>query len=58
MTVAEVLGHCRGVLSSGKIPDEIHFVRELPIIENGKVRKTELQEWAVTGVPEHKVFTF
>jgi fatty-acyl-CoA synthase len=58
LTVGEVLAHCRTVLSSNKMPDEVHFLRELPIIENGKVRKTELQQWAVSGVPDEKVFRF
>jgi fatty-acyl-CoA synthase len=57
-TVADVLKHCRGVLSSNKMPDEVHFVRALPIIENGKVRKTELQEWSTSGIPPHEVFAF
>jgi fatty-acyl-CoA synthase len=58
LTVGEVLAHCRKVLSSNKIPDEVNFVRELPIIENGKIRKTELQQWAVSGVPDEKLFRF
>jgi len=58
LTVREVLVHCRSTLSSNKIPDEVHFVRELPIIENGKVRKNELQQWATSGIPAEKVFRF
>lgn len=58
ITVREVLEYCRTALSTNKIPDEVRFVRELPIIENGKVRKNELKEWAVSGIPDDKVFFF
>ena len=58
LTVHEVLRFCRTVLASNKMPDEIYFVRALPIIENGKVRKNELKEWALAGVPANDVFAF
>lgn len=51
LSAGDVLRFARGVLSSNKLPDTIHFLREMPIITNGKVRKNDLERWAVEGVP-------
>lgn len=58
MSKGEVIKHCKEVLSNHKIPDEVYFVKQLPTILNGKVRKNVLKEWANKGIPEEEIYTF
>lgn len=54
-TRGEVLKHCTQRLSSHKIPDEIVFLKRLPTLLSGKVRKNVLREWANSTVPEDEL---
>lgn len=58
MSKGEVIKHCKEVLSNHKIPDEVYFVKQLPTILNGKVRKNVLIEWANNRIPEEEIYTF
>jgi fatty-acyl-CoA synthase len=58
MTSAEVKMHCRGKIANYKIPDEVFFVSQFPILVSGKVRKNILAEWAVSGIPEENRLLF
>jgi len=42
-------------LSSHKLPDEVHLLRQLPTILSGKVLKNVLCEWAATEVPDEEL---
>jgi long-chain acyl-CoA synthetase len=44
LTTKEVMDHCKGALSSFKVPDEIIFRKVLPMSVTGKVLKKELTE--------------
>lgn len=43
--------HTKELTAPYKYPRVIHFVRELPKTVSGKIRRTELREWARDGVP-------
>ncbi|MBN1698972.1 MAG: acyl--CoA ligase [Spirochaetales bacterium] len=51
MTPGEVKAFCRGKIANYKIPDEVYFVSQFPVLMSGKVRKNVLAEWAVIGIP-------
>jgi crotonobetaine/carnitine-CoA ligase len=44
----ELIEHCRPRLAYFAIPRYIEFVAELPLTENGKVRKAVLRERGIT----------
>jgi len=44
----ELIEHCRPRLAYFAIPRYVEFVPELPLTENGKVRKTVLRERGIT----------
>ncbi|HEX3043813.1 MAG TPA: class I adenylate-forming enzyme family protein [Bacillota bacterium] len=58
LSSAEVKMYCRGKIANYKIPDEVYFVSQFPILVSGKVRKNILAEWAVTGIPEENRLLF
>jgi fatty-acyl-CoA synthase len=58
MTPGEVKRFCRGKIANYKIPDDVHIVSQLPILLSGKVQKTVLREWAVSGVPADQQLLF
>jgi crotonobetaine/carnitine-CoA ligase len=45
---AEVIRHCEGKIAYFAIPRFVRFVTELPLTENGKIRKVALREAGVT----------
>lgn len=49
LTKAELYRYCQGRISNYKIPDEIYFINEMPIILSGKVDKKVLRKWADSG---------
>ena len=49
---------CRGKIANYKIPDEVLFVSQFPILLSGKVQKNILREWAVQGIPEENQLLF
>ncbi len=58
VTEADLLEHCRGLLTHFKVPSRIVFVDDLPRTASGKIQKFLLRELArrpghtATGVPE------
>ncbi|MGA1870072.1 MAG: class I adenylate-forming enzyme family protein [bacterium] len=42
---------CRGRIANYKVPDEVHFVSQFPILLSGKIQKNVLREWAEHGIP-------
>jgi fatty-acyl-CoA synthase len=50
---SEVLSFCRGKISNYKIPDEVIFVSQFPILDSGKVKKNVLKKWADSKVPRN-----
>lgn len=48
----EILKYCRGKISNYKVPDEVVFVSQFPILDSGKVQKNILQQWTKSQVPE------
>jgi fatty-acyl-CoA synthase len=58
ITSADVKRHCRGKIANYKIPDEVFFVSQFPILLSGKVRKNILAEWARNGIPEENRILF
>lgn len=51
LTEGEVMNFCRGKIANYKVPDEVIFVSQFPILESGKIQKNILSKWAVDGVP-------
>lgn len=51
LTKGEVLKFCRGKISNYKVPDEVIFVSQFPVLDSGKIQKNILAQWAVGGVP-------
>jgi crotonobetaine/carnitine-CoA ligase len=49
LSPAELIEHCEGRLAYFAIPRYVEFVDELPLTENGKVRKGVLRERGVTA---------
>lgn len=49
---ADLQSHVRTVTAPYKYPRAIVYVTELPKTVSGKIRRTELREWLLTGVPE------
>ncbi|HEX2924823.1 MAG TPA: AMP-binding protein, partial [Ruminiclostridium sp.] len=58
ITTGEVISFCRGKIANYKIPDEVIFVSQFPIIPAGKVKKNDLKKWAENGVPDSDSFFF
>ncbi|MDP4182356.1 MAG: class I adenylate-forming enzyme family protein, partial [Bacillota bacterium] len=54
----DIMKFCRGKISNYKIPDDVFFISQMPILESGKVKKNVLREWAVSGVPESHQLLF
>lgn len=52
VTVAEthIIDHCREHLSSYKVPDQVHFVEEIPRTGSGKIIRFKLRDMLVTPV--------
>jgi long-chain acyl-CoA synthetase len=48
LTKEEVVAHCRKSLAAYKIPNEVHFVSELPKSPIGKILRRELRKTAVS----------
>lgn len=46
----DILDHCRGHLSSYKVPFSVHFVDEIPRTGSGKIIRFKLRETLVTPV--------
>ncbi len=49
LSPAELIEHCEGRLAYFAIPRYVEFVGELPLTENGKVRKQVLRERGITA---------
>lgn len=58
VTEGDVKRYCRGKISNYKVPDEVRFVSQFPILMSGKVQKNILREWAQNGVPEDSSMLF
>jgi fatty-acyl-CoA synthase len=58
LTKNEILAYCKGKIANYKIPDQIIFISQMPIILSGKVQKNILKKWAEAGVPESELFLF
>ncbi len=58
LTAGQVKAYCRGRIANYKIPDEVYFVSQFPILLSGKVRKNVLAQWARDGVPEENRLLF
>lgn len=58
ITKGQVLKYLKERIADYKLPDEIYFVKQLPTLVSGKVRKNVLKEWAEEGIPEAEVFNF
>lgn len=56
ITEGEIKAFCRGRISNYKVPDNVHFVSQFPILESGKVQKNILRQWAVEGIPAESQF--
>ncbi len=50
VTSDRVLDHCRGKLSSYKVPLSVHFVTEIPRTGSGKIIRFKLRETLVAPV--------
>lgn len=48
----DVKRFCRGKISNYKVPDDVIFVSEFPILLSGKIQKNILRDWAANGVPD------
>jgi fatty-acyl-CoA synthase len=51
LTSGEVMAYCRGKIANYKVPDEVIFVSQFPVLESGKIQKNILARWAVEGIP-------
>ncbi|MFZ0040419.1 MAG: ATP-dependent acyl-CoA ligase [Solirubrobacteraceae bacterium] len=49
LTAPELIAHCRPLLPYFAVPRYLDFVSELPLTENGKVRKQVLRERGITS---------
>jgi fatty-acyl-CoA synthase len=56
--VGDVKRFCRGKVANYKIPDDVVFISQMPIIMSGKVQKQVLKEWVVDGIPSENRFMF
>ncbi|MEK3671228.1 class I adenylate-forming enzyme family protein [Paenibacillus sp. FSL R10-2771] len=56
LTEGEVKAYCRGKIANYKVPDRVHLVSQLPVLESGKVQKNILRRWAVEGIPAESQF--
>ena len=55
VSVADLLGHCRGMASKYKVPDRIEFCDALPFTTTGKLQRRVLNERAVSLIaPKQK----
>jgi fatty-acyl-CoA synthase len=56
ITKKEVIAYCRQKIANYKIPDEVIFVSQFPILLSGKIQKNVLKDWLNVGVPlENKI---
>lgn len=53
LSEGDIMKYCRGKISNYKIPDDVFFISQMPILESGKVKKNILREWAVSVVPDN-----
>jgi fatty-acyl-CoA synthase len=58
LTENEILAYCKGKIANYKIPDQVVFISQMPIILSGKIQKNTLKNWAEEGVPETELFLF
>ncbi len=58
ITPGEVMGFCRGKIANYKVPDEVYFVSQFPILLSGKVQKNVLVQWTISGIPEDSCLLF
>jgi fatty-acyl-CoA synthase len=58
LTAGRVKAYCRGRIANYKIPDEVYFVSQFPILLSGKVQKNVLAQWAREGIPEENRLLF
>jgi fatty-acyl-CoA synthase len=58
MSAGDVKRFCRGRIANYKIPDDVHFISQMPIILSGKVQKKILKEWMINGIPPENRFMF
>ncbi|WP_410511177.1 class I adenylate-forming enzyme family protein [Paenibacillus sp. BR2-3] len=56
ITEGEIKAFCRGKIANYKVPDQVHFVSQLPVLESGKVQKNILRQWAAEGIPAESQF--
>ncbi|RCX16307.1 fatty-acyl-CoA synthase [Anaerobacterium chartisolvens] len=54
----DIMRFCRGKISNYKIPDDVVFISQMPILESGKVKKNVLREWALSGTPDNQRLFF
>lgn len=52
ITEGDIKRFCRGKIAGYKIPDEVEFVSQFPILLSGKIQKNILRQWAEEGAPE------
>jgi fatty-acyl-CoA synthase len=52
LSEGDIKRFCRGKISNYKIPDDVIFVSQFPILLSGKIQKNSLRKWIETGVPE------
>lgn len=48
LTAEELLDHCQRLISYFSVPRYVDFVTELPVTENGKIKKFQLRETGIT----------
>ncbi|MDP4177192.1 MAG: class I adenylate-forming enzyme family protein [Bacillota bacterium] len=53
-----ILKHCVGKIANYKIPDDVIFISQMPIILSGKVQKKLLKQWAQEGTPAEALILF
>ena len=51
ISICDVKSYCRGKIANYKIPDEVYFVSQFPILLSGKICKNVLEEWATNVIP-------
>lgn len=49
LTEGDIYKYCKGKLSNYKIPDEICFIHQMPVILAGKIDKKVLRNWVESG---------
>lgn len=56
ITKGQVLKHLKKGIADYKLPDEIYFIKQLPTLISGKIRKNILKQWTETGIPKCEVY--